>query len=71
MPEVMNRSDATLEPIFCSVTDAARLLALSPRFVYDILDKGAIESRYQGRKRLVVIESLRRYAEGLPTSPED
>ena len=57
-----------LDPVFVSVKQAAELLAVSPWQIYDLLDKQAIESRYQGRRRLVVVSSLRKYAESLPTT---
>jgi hypothetical protein len=65
-------SDTSLDPILVSVKDAARVIGVSPWVVYQQLDAGAIESRYVGRRRLVVVESLRRYVDGLPTTaPED
>jgi excisionase family DNA binding protein len=56
------------DPIFVEVKEAARILALSTRAIYELLDQQVIESRYKGRKRLVVFSSLREYAESLPTS---
>ena len=56
------------DPIFVSVAEAARILALSPRAVYALLDQQVIESRYMGRKRLVSYAALVEYAAGLPTS---
>lgn len=56
-----------IEPIFVSVKDAARILAISPWSCYQLLDAGKIEDRYQGRRRLVVLASLRAYAAGLPS----
>ena len=58
----------SLDPIFVSVKDAARLLGLSTWVCYKLLDEGRIESRYEGRRRLVSVESLREYAASLPTS---
>lgn len=64
-----------VEPIFVSVKDAARILSLSPWAVYQLLDKPAdkpaIDSQYQGRRRLVRLASVREYADNLPrTAPE-
>lgn len=53
--------------IFISTKETARLLGLSCNHVYEMLDDGLIESRYIGRRRLVVMSSLRAYIEGLPT----
>lgn len=55
-----------VQPIFVSVAEAARILGLSPRAIYIKLDQQVIESRYEGRKRLVDFQSLKAYAEGLP-----
>lgn len=54
------------DPIFVSVKEAARMLGLSTWSMYQKLDQQVIESRYDGRKRLVVVESLRKYAAALP-----
>jgi excisionase family DNA binding protein len=56
-------------PIFVSVKQAASMLAISPWSCYQLLDNGKIDSRYQGRRRLVSVASLHKYAEGLPTEP--
>lgn len=59
---------APLEPIFVSVKEAARLLNLTPGTVYNqILDGGLVESHYYGRRRMVVLASLREFAKSLPT----
>lgn len=65
---------APLEPIFVSVKDAATILGVSVWTIYPKLDAGLIESRYEGSKRLVVLESLKAYAASLPTvrpEPDD
>ncbi|WP_163168074.1 helix-turn-helix domain-containing protein [Arthrobacter sp. Alg241-R88] len=60
-----------IDPIFVSVKEAARMLGLSPWAIYQKLDQQVIESRYDGRKRLVVVASLREYAANLPaTAPK-
>lgn len=60
-----------LEPHFVSVKSAATFLALNTQTVYALLDQQRIESRYHGRKRLVVVESLRGYAASLPDVKPD
>lgn len=62
--------EGSLDPIFVSVKQAARALNISPWSCYQLLDAQKIESRYQGRRRLVVVESLRAYAAALPAYPE-
>ena len=58
-----------IPPRFTSVKNAAAYLGVSTWQMYELLndEDRPIESRYQGRKRLVDIESLRRYADNLPT----
>lgn len=63
-------SDHQIDPIFVSVKQAAHLLGVSPWSCYQLLDAGEIESRYYGRRRLVDVQSLRRYAAQLPGTPE-
>lgn len=60
---------ANLAPRFTSVKNAAQYLGVSTWQMYELLnDKDRpVESQYLGRKRLVDIESLRRYADNLPT----
>lgn len=58
-----------ITPIFVSVKDAAQALGLSAWAVYKLLDKQVIESRYAGKKRLVLVASLHEYAAGLPATP--
>lgn len=59
-----------IDPIFVSVKEAADALSLTNWSVYKLLDDGAIESQYHGRKRLVLVTSLRDYAANLPTTPQ-
>lgn len=48
---------------------AAAYLGVSTWQMYELLNDEArpVKSQYHGRKRLVDIESLRRYADNLPT----
>jgi hypothetical protein len=63
-------TEGTLDPIFVSVKQAAAALNISPWVCYQLLDQKKIASRYQGRRRLVVVDSLREYAASLPEYPE-
>ena len=60
-----------IDPMYVSVEEAANFLALKKWAMYQLLDKGEVESRYKGRRRLVVTESLRKYGENLPTEREE
>lgn len=67
--------DEGLAPILVSVKQAAQMLGISTWSCYQLLDdnekrKAPIESRYIGRRRLVVLESLKKYAAELPTEPQ-
>jgi excisionase family DNA binding protein len=55
------------ESITVSVKDAALMTGLSRWTIYQLLDKQAVRSVYQGSRRLVVVDSLREYVENLPT----
>lgn len=55
------------DPIFVSVAEAARILGLSRAQVYHLCDAQQIETRYFGKRRLVVLDALHRFAEALPT----
>ena len=59
--------EGRLDPIFVSVKQAAQALSISPWLCYQLLDEGKIASQYQGRRRLVRVDSLRAYADNLPT----
>ncbi len=63
-------TDTAVEPIFISVKQAATTIGVSTWTLYQLLDQQAIESRYHGRRRLVVVESLREYAAGLSRYPD-
>lgn len=59
------RSTPALEPIFISIKEAGAMLSLTPWSVRQLLDAGEIESTYHGRRRLVVLDSVRAYAASL------
>ena len=67
----MSTSPLGLKPIFVTVYEAAAVLGVSRWQVYQLLDKQAIESRYSGRRRLVLVTSLEEYAANLPTEPQE
>lgn len=52
--------------IFVSIKDAQNMLGLSRPQIYRLLDQGLIEARYLGRRRLIVADSVRAFAAGLP-----
>lgn len=63
-------SDIT--PIHVTAKDAATILGggVSPWTIHRLCRDGLIESRFLNRRRLVVLASLREYADNLPVSRE-
>lgn len=59
-------------PLLCSITEMrAALGGLSPRHAYRLLADGTFETRYIGRRRMVVWQSVVDYVNGLPTERDD
>lgn len=58
--------------ILVSVTEAARMLSLSKRRVYELANAGTLTKRYVGARqfRLDAAE-VRAYAQSLPTEPDE
>lgn len=67
----MDRSGLT--PIYVTAADAAVILGggTSPWTIHRLCRDGAIESRFQGKRRMVDHASLREYAANLPSSPAE
>lgn len=65
----MPKHDTEPEPVavFVSTKETARLLGVSRNHIYELLDRGQIESRYIGRRRMVVNASLQAFIAGLPS----
>lgn len=57
-----------IEPIFVSVQEAADALNITRWPMQKLLKSGAVQSKVIGRRRLVSVDSLREYADALPTS---
>jgi hypothetical protein len=55
-----------IEPILCSVRDAAEALSITPWTVRQAIAHGKIEARKIGKRTLPVIASVRAYSAGLP-----
>jgi len=55
------------EAIFVSTKEVARVLGVSRNHVYELLNREAIEARYIGKRRMVLLASLTDFIEGLPT----
>jgi len=49
------------ERLTCSVGDAAEATAISRSRLYELMGRGLLDSRLEGRHRVLVVASLRRY----------
>ena len=52
-----------MEPLAVSVEEAERLSGIGRTKLYELLGRGAIKSRKVGRRRLVIVWSLRAFLE--------
>jgi excisionase family DNA binding protein len=59
----------TDKPLSVSINEAARLLSLSPRMIAVLLKRGELASVRIGRRRLITMEELERFADA--SGPED
>lgn len=55
------------EAIFVSVKQTSDMLGLSLNQTYELLNRQLIESRYFGKRRLVLLASVNEFAHNLPT----
>lgn len=55
--------DTPRDPIFIPAKEAARLLSLSVREIYRMLDDGRLLGGYHGAKRVAQFASVRKYAD--------
>lgn len=53
-----------MEPVLCSIADAARLLGIGKTKAYELIDQGALKTVSIGARRLVRTDSIKRLAEG-------
>jgi len=57
---------SSIEPMFVSVRDAAKILAESPWTIRDKLARNILRAKKSGRRTLVVMGSIRAHAESPP-----
>jgi hypothetical protein len=55
-------------PFLCTIPQAAVLIGRGQTFIYGAIGDGTIEAKKSDGRTLVVVESLRRYADGLPAA---
>lgn len=51
-----------MDPLFVSITEAAKALGLGRTSVYELIRTGELETRKMGRRRLVTVASIKRLA---------
>lgn len=63
-------SEPSIEPVLISVSDAARMLSMSERVVYELAAAGQLTKRYltaEGRNFRLEAQQVKDYALSLPT----
>jgi hypothetical protein len=58
--------EAALPLILCTIPHAAAMIGRGQTFIYGAIGDGRIEAVKSDKRTLVVVDSLRRYAESLP-----
>ena len=56
-----------MEKILVSIAEASMLISHSRSFVYGLIRSGKIDTRRTGKRRLVVLKSLKQYVANLPS----
>lgn len=51
-----------MEPVLCSIADAARMLGIGKTKTYNLIDEGHLKTVFIGTRRLVTVESISRLA---------
>ena len=62
-PEVTGRAPLS-DLIGCTVQEACARTGLKPTKLYEFISSGVIESTKIGKRRIIVVSSLRRFIEG-------
>jgi|SRR5690242_15015901 len=63
---VRGTPETGVNPIFVSVAEAARILDLSTKTIYRLVESGGLDGRRQGRRVSVSYTSIEAYAKRLP-----
>lgn len=56
-----------MEPVLCSIADAARMLGIGRTKAYELIEDGSLTTITIGTRRLVKVDSIKRLAEGPAT----
>jgi excisionase family DNA binding protein len=63
----MSNSETPTSPLLVTIPNALRLVEVGRSYLYELLSSGAIRSVRAGKRRLVDVSSLNKWAASLPT----
>jgi len=55
-----------VEPILCSVPQGCQMIGIGTQGMYDLIGAGLVEAKKKGTRTLLVVASLKAYADSLP-----
>jgi hypothetical protein len=55
-----------VEPILCSVPQGCQMISIGTQGMYDLIGAGLVRAVKRGTRTLLVVESLKKYADELP-----
>ena len=59
-------SKMEVEPILCSIPQGCQMLGIGTQGMYDLIGAGLVKAVKKGTRTLLVVASLKAYAESLP-----
>jgi hypothetical protein len=59
-------SKMEVEPILCSVPQGCQMIGIGTQGMYDLIGAGKVKAVKRGTRTLLVVDSLRAYANNLP-----
>jgi hypothetical protein len=57
-----------VEPILCSVPQGCQMIGIGTQGMYDLIGAGLVKAVKRGTRTLLVVASLKKYADGLPVA---
>ena len=58
------KGSGIMDPVLCSIADAARMLGIGRTKAYELIDEGSLATITIGTRRLVKVDSIKRLADG-------
>ena len=59
-------SKMEVEPILCSVPQGCQMIGIGTQGMYELIGAGLVKAVKRGTRTLLVVESLKAYADSLP-----